>query len=74
MSFEQDIQSKSNSCVELNEQQTTELENFLNASKCHRAKTTHHQVQVGVILTIKDANRKIKCCKDNEAEKEKNKE
>ncbi|QSS58756.1 hypothetical protein I7I51_08185 [Histoplasma capsulatum] len=58
--------------MEFNEQQITELENYLNISKHYRAKTTHHQVQVEKVLTIKDANRKIKQCKDNEAEKEQN--
>ncbi|KGQ00716.1 hypothetical protein PAAG_12621, partial [Paracoccidioides lutzii Pb01] len=59
--------------AELNEQQITELMNFLNVSKCYRAKIICHQIQVERVLTIKDVNRKFKHCKNNEVEKEQNK-
>ncbi|KGM92757.1 uncharacterized protein PADG_11215 [Paracoccidioides brasiliensis Pb18] len=59
--------------TELNKQQTTELKNLLNINKYCKVKTIHHQVQVEEVLTIKDVNRKIKQCKNNEAEKEKDK-
>ncbi|KKZ64052.1 hypothetical protein EMCG_01636 [[Emmonsia] crescens] len=55
--------------AELNKQQTVKLKNYLIANRHHRAKTSHQQVQLESVLTVKDANRQITRCGKNEAEK-----